>query len=349
MKQRYYSLQKLLATDSEYNMLLGERSNGKSYSVKEHCIREAWNDNRLFIYLRRWQVDVKTSSVEAYFADAPITSITNGKCNCITVYAGKIFASYYDENKDETKKLKQIGFVMYLTGETHFKSMAFPDYWNIIFEEFITDSGYLEEEPRKLMSLISTIARRRKIKVFMVGNTISRFCPYFREWTLVNVPKQKQGQIDIYNLENNTIKVAVEMCESTTGGLNSMFIGSAKNMINGGAWDSKTYPHLPRPLSSYDDLYRLLFIFDGFQYKAHVLKDKETGFVLLFVHPFTGRLKDKDRIICDYFSESPLITDSLIEVLYGDNIVRQCIRSNKIVFSDNLTGQEFNAIIKEKL
>ena len=43
-KQVFYRLDKVLKTCAHYIMLLGERSNGKSYSVKEHCVQDAFTD-----------------------------------------------------------------------------------------------------------------------------------------------------------------------------------------------------------------------------------------------------------------------------------------------------------------
>ena len=38
MKQKYYSIDKIKKLDCEYNILLGERSNGKSYAVKQNAL-----------------------------------------------------------------------------------------------------------------------------------------------------------------------------------------------------------------------------------------------------------------------------------------------------------------------
>ena len=51
---KYYSIDNILKRDSEYNIILGQRSNGKSYAVKNHCIKKAWDDSKSrFIVLRR--------------------------------------------------------------------------------------------------------------------------------------------------------------------------------------------------------------------------------------------------------------------------------------------------------
>ena len=63
-KQKFYNLSNLLKTESQYKMLLGERSNGKSYAVKEYILNEAYKNNNQFAYIRRWREDIKSASVE---------------------------------------------------------------------------------------------------------------------------------------------------------------------------------------------------------------------------------------------------------------------------------------------
>lgn len=353
MKQKYYRVDRIKKVNAEYNILLGERSNGKSYAVKEDCLIEAWKGN-MFVHLRRWQIDVKPTMVESYYADAPIKSITNNECNCITAYRGELFFSKMEDD-GTSKRVKKAGRIMYLSGAEHFKSMSLPYYSNIIFEEFITDNGYLYDEPTQLFNIVSTVARRKRIRVWMIGNTISRLCPYFAEWELVNIPKQEQGTIDTYyhkteqkdeeTGETITIKIAVEYCENS-GNNSKMFFGSS-GMITGGMWESKPHPHLPKKYGCYNKQYALLIKYQSFIYKVEVLKDKETGYVILFVHPAKKNDNTK-RIISKEFSDNPLITPYLTDYIKGDIIIKELLKRGKVCFSDNLTGSEFNQIIDEK-
>ena len=48
-KQKFYRLTEILKHNAQYNLLLGERSNGKSYSVKEYCVEKAYNNDELYI------------------------------------------------------------------------------------------------------------------------------------------------------------------------------------------------------------------------------------------------------------------------------------------------------------
>ena len=73
---KYYDITNLLSTKAQYLMLLGQRSNGKSYQVKKTILQDAYEyiksegkSGSRFIYLRRWVTDIKAKSVKSYFED----------------------------------------------------------------------------------------------------------------------------------------------------------------------------------------------------------------------------------------------------------------------------------------
>ena len=52
----------------------------------------------------------------------------------------------------------------------------------------------------------------------MVGNSISKVCPYIRDWELEPIFKKlKQGEIatKIIHNEENDVKIAIEFCQSS--------------------------------------------------------------------------------------------------------------------------------------
>lgn len=369
-KQNYYNIQKLLETNCGYNMLLGERANGKSYQVKYLMLWEAWHesdylsflqngkmikkDRYQFAYLRRWREEIKNKDMEKYFSDMPIEKITNGECNGIISYTNDIFFSRTEEDGTITK-VKQIGSGFCLTGATHYKSLAFPKIGNIVFEEFITNGGYLPHEVDTLTDIVSTIARRNYVRIFLIGNTISRLCPYFDEWQLVNVKKQKQGTIDIYSQltnqydENNepiTVKIAVEYCENS-GNNSKMFFGQNSKMVTSGVWESQEYPHLKKPFNSYECKYKIAYYYQSFAFCINLLKDKETREIFLYIYPLTKKT-DIRRIVTDSPNFSNFTTLYLTVLTKYDSLVLDLINNNKVLYSDNLTGTEWNQIKKER-
>ena len=68
-KQKYYRLTNILKTNAQYLILLGERSNGKAYAVKEFVLEDYFKNGHEFAYIRRWREEIKSASIEQYFED----------------------------------------------------------------------------------------------------------------------------------------------------------------------------------------------------------------------------------------------------------------------------------------
>lgn len=344
-KQRYYRLDNILKEDCEYNLLLGERSNGKSYAVKHYCIEDYIKNENKFIYLRRYTVEIKNSMVEAYFNDVDVKKVTKGKYETIDIYRSGIYFAHYDD-KGKLIRDVEIGMIMSLSTATHYKSMSLLEYKNVIFEEFITQSVYLQGETAMLQQLISTIARRNRIRVFLIGNTISRLCPYFNEWQLFNIPNQKQGTIEIYHMNTTqknedgsdvVVNIAVELCENS-GNNSKMFFGTQSHSIVNGSWETDEQPHIPYDFDACQQLYEFAVKRHNMIYSCNVMKYENEMFI--FVHPVTKKIKCQ-RIIQEEYAPDMLTTTKLVELTKGDRISRTLIKLGKICFSDNLTGTEF--------
>lgn len=355
-KIKYYSLDNILQYDAEFNIILGQRSNGKSYAVKHHCIEDSWKDpNHKFIVLRRLAEEIRPSVIQHYFDDVDIGRISNGRCDNIVVYRGEIWACKYDNDKEKNEKIRVLGYIRALVKSTQYKSGIYTDCTAIIYEEFICEVGaaYLYDEPNELQSFVSTVARNNRIKVFMVGNTISRVCPYFTEWQLVNIPRQKQGTIDMYEVETNqvdendnpiTIHIAVENAEQVKGA-GKMFFGAASKMINEGAWHtSKQYPPLPKPRDEYTLVYTVVLIGKGFSFMMELLQ-LGADFTW-YVTRKTSKVKPNTRVISDVYSSDMLWTKGFTPLTGAEQKAFAILNQDKIAYCDSLTAEEFIAVKK---
>lgn len=119
---------------------------------------------------------------------------------------------------------------------------SYLDVEDIIFEEFMSRSTYLPNESNKLMNLYATVDRKRlKTRLWLVGNTISRVCPYINDWGLHKIiSEQKQGTIVTKEIktEQDSVLIAIEYCKST--GQTSGTIGTNASMINTRIMGDKT-------------------------------------------------------------------------------------------------------------
>lgn len=376
-KIKYYNIAKVKSLLTEYIILLGQRSNGKSYSVKNDIgLQDSWDfingitetlrycptgskgykgevvlrPTGLFIYLRRWKEDLTAKTVKNYFADSKqyIKKLTKGQYEGVTAYSGEIYFYYTDEKGHEIKS-EPIGSYHALNASERYKSQAFPDYTNIIYEEFITDRVYLDDEPILLQQYVSTIFRLHKGTVYLIGNTISRVCPYFKEWCLEGVLKQKQGTIEVYHhhmtdgkSEDTVINIAVEYCASAEAS-NTMFFGQSAKQIVSGEWETKDVPKLPRKQTDYCKVYEVLIQYQSFKFVIELLVERWHGGMICFVYPFTGKRKFR-RIITDEFSDSIYKSARLDMNRKPEQYINECFRLNKVCYSDNLTGADFKQV-----
>lgn len=343
-KKKYYDITNLFNTGAQYMMLLGQRANGKSYQVKHKVIEEFLENGSKFIYLRRWQRDIKTAAVEKYFDDVDIPKITNGEWEGIYCWQGSIYL--YKVNDKGKKIKKEMGMYCALNEAERYKSWAFVGFDNIIYEEFITDQAYLPNEPTRLQQFISTVVRLNTAHVYLVGNTLSRVCPYFNEWSLEGTIKQKQGTIEIYHyhdFDGDVIDIAVENCANTAN-QNKMFFGRAGKQIVTGEWDVKNMPKLLQPLENYEMIYEVLLEYQSFKFVLQLLVEPEDGGRLIYVYPYTGH-RHINRKLSDVFSDKPNISRKLNRAKKPEFYMIDCILNDKICFSDNLTGTDFMTVL----
>ena len=346
MARTYYDISEMLKTNAEYMMLLGQRSNGKSYQVKKTVLEDFYFNETKFIYLRRWKADIKQKEVSTYFDDIPIAKYTNREYNSVRAMNGFIYLCKIEDGLIVEKR--EMGRYCALNEYERYKSQVFMNYKNIVYEEFITDSIYLNDEPKLLQQFVSTVARLDKIRVFLIGNTLTRVCPYFHEWCLENVLKQKQGTIEIYkyHMEDNVeVKIAVEYCANTNN-KNTMFFGQAAKQIVTGEWDVKEVPKLPKQLYEYEKIYEVMVVYQAFKFVLELLVESTEGGIIIFVYPYTDKRKIQ-RVITDEFSDKPYVSKKLDIDKKPELLMLKALRMDKVCYSDNLTGSDFSKVIEK--
>lgn len=355
-KITHYNLDNIERENARINIIVGERSNGKSYQVKhKRAVEKYLRTGKRFILMRRWKDEITTEKVERYFADIDVESLTDGKYNCITIYRKQLFLSYYDNETYKTAKGEKIGYVVALSQEQNYAGSSFLDVEDVIYEEFMSRNEYISHEPDRLMNFISTVDRKRNIvKVWLVGNTISRVCPYLNDWGLMSiVTHMKQGTIETVNLSTGTyddngneisIKCAIEYCSSTG---TSFAIGKHKDMINKGEWQSDPQPNLPESYNNYKVLFRFGFFYQSFKFLCEYLMDKK-GNSCWFIYPYKKDFKKNMIVFSDIINISPYWQRDIYNTTFRNrklNDLFKNFRENNIFYSSDLCGTDFKQAI----
>jgi len=359
MSKKYYSIDKIKKVDAQYKMLLGGRNIGKSYATKEDVIIDCLKSDTQFTYLRRWDRDIKGVYVVNYFNDLDfkkIESKTKKSFSGVYYWQGKIFLCNFDEDNKPIDKW-HIGYSHSLSQNERYKSQMFPRVKYTIFEEFITDQMYLPDEPTILQEYASTIYRERKSTIYLIGNTISKLCPYFNEWNLGNILQMKTNEIAVF--ENTTevlssegkvdivVKIAVEMC-GAEGVFSKMAFGSAANMIVKNEWKQKSVPRLDKEVvNDMKEIYHLFVLCDNLTFKMLLCRYQKD--VFWYVKPHTTEIKnfEKERIVSTTPITSRFQTNGFIALNERESAAFNLIRLKKVFYCSNECGTDFQQALQK--
>ena len=308
--------------------------------------------------MRRFREEITPSWIESYFSDVDIDTLTDGKYNMVTMYRKELFLTYYDIETHKAKKGEKIGYAIALSTEQNYAGGVYLDVDDIIFEEFMSRTVYLHDEPNKLLNFYSTVDRKRgTTKVWLVGNTITRVCPYIQEWGLNDIIfKQQQGEIKTLWIptgdideEGNIVevKIAIEHCKST--GTSSYVFGTHAGMLNKGEWQSDPQPKLPKSYKEYKCLYRFAFHYKTFTWLCEYIIDKETKDVCFFIYPHNNKeLSKKIVVFSDMIKTSPYWQKDIYNPMIKNKSLIELFktfRENRIFYATDLCGTEFKKSI----
>lgn len=346
-KREYWNRKAIFETGADYMLVFGQNCAGKSYQGKLECI-ERWKAGERFFFLRRWQSDINQNIATAYFDDMPISELTDGEWDDIEARSGEYYFTRI--NSEGIKERSDcVGYYGALNEWQRYKSRVFLNCTFILYEEYITDGIYLDDEPEKLFRMRTTIFRDHPGKVLMLGNSISRIVPYHIQWSLNNIPKMEQGTIELYRMvdmddANKVVLIAVEYGGKLKGTGSGYFGQSAKTIVTG-EWDVKNFPRLPNDHIDYEKVYELVVEYQNFKFVLELLVDPEEGTKVVFVYPKTTNRKI-DRLITEKFS-----TDMNVSRYFRDNrpeaYIQECIASERVCYSDNLTATDFNGVLEQ--
>ena len=358
MSRVYYNLDLIYKIKASFNIIFGERSNGKSYQLKhKRAVENYLKSGNRFILLRRFLEEISNDKIERYFADVDVAKLTNNKYNVITCYRKEIYLSKYDFEKGKTVRGEKIGYAVALSTEQNYAGASYLDVSDIIFEEFMSRSVYLPNEPTKLMNFYCTVDRKRATtKLWLCGNSISRICPYIEEWGLRDVFRTiKQGEIKTVDIPTGEyvdgileyVKIAIEYCRSS--GSSSHTIGYNAKMMNSGEWESSPQPHLPKSLKEYNILYKIGFQFSGFKFLGLYLKNKQNNEYCWFIHDYNKEFKDNIMVVSDQIKESKRWITNIYNIPFAtlkfQNFINESFRECSIFYSTDLCGTDFKHAI----
>ena len=356
-KYKYYSLNNIKKKNATYNVIFGERSNGKTYAVLKEALKLFKDEGKQFAYVRRWQTDIRGRRSQAIFsaleANGEIEKIFNGQYTGVYYYAGRFYLCTYDDNgKAVYSDTDILGFTFALTDNEHNKSNSFPKVGLIMFDEFLTKGLYLPDEFVLFMNTVSTIVRlRTDVKIYMLGNTVNKFSPYFQEMGLKHIKEMKPGSIDVYSYGDSKLRVAVEYTAPTNKQKKNNFYFAFNNpklaMITGGAWELNIYPHLPVKYKPKNILFTYFIEFNDDIFQCEVINKEPYYFT--YIHRKTTPIKDTDNDLV-YTTEYVPKMNYNRNILKPTNQLQERLKwfyvTDRVYYQNNDVGDSVNNYLK---
>lgn len=305
-KSKFWNINNILSRNALYNVVFGERSNGKTYGVLQYALEQYFNGHGRLGIIRRWEEDFRgkqaSTMFDALIDNGVVSRLSKGKWNSIIYQSHRWYMCKRDiENpKNVTIDDEPFAYAFALSSDEHYKSSSYPYITTILFDEFLTRGTYLPDEFVKFTSILSTIIRlRTNVKIFMCGNTVNQYSPYFAEMGLTNIKKMERGKIDLYTYGDSGLTVAVEYSDFPTKEKKSNMYFAFNNpkleMIRSGAWEMDIYPHLPIKYKPKNIIYKYYIVFDGECLQCEIISiqdENKNDLLFTYIHRKTTEIKD---------------------------------------------------------
>jgi len=354
-KNKYYSLKKILEKDARYNVIFGERSNGKTYAVLKYALEKFFQTGEQLALVRRWDEDfVGANSAKTCYDSLmcngdnknEIQIMSNGAYDGIEYYAGKYYLTVMDENQKMKRTDKIVALAFSLTGAEHYKSASFPQVKTVLFDEFMTRKYYLPNEFIDFQNLLSTIIRQRDdVTIFMCANTVNKFgCPYFTEMGLYRIKQMQQGEIDVYTYGQSGLIVAVEwsdgVAKQKASDVYFAFENPRLQMIKTGAWEMDIYPHCPCKYLPKEILFKYFILYDNEMLQCEIVQHQNLRFT--FIHRKTTELRapDTDLIYQSEYDPRPNFRRKITQAASStEQKIWWFFANDKVFYQDNEVGE----------
>ena len=348
----YYDVAHIDKYNAHYNVIFGKRSNGKTYSLLKKVVYNYAEKGEQGAYIRRYREDFKgkrgSTMFDGLIANDEIRKATGGKWTTVKFYSDRWYFAKQDED-DPSRLISDNTPFCYgfsLAQMEHDKSTSYPMITTVIFDEFLSRIGYLPNEFVLFMNVLSTIIRQRNnVKIYMLGNTVSKHCPYFQEMGLKHIEDMEPGKIDIYTYGKSNLKVACEYTfnhnlEGRKSDVYFAFDNPSLQMITGGAWELDLYPHVPMEYETKNIVFKYFINFDDHILQCDIIEVDDKCFT--YVHWKTGDIKHPETDIvysCEYDPRPNHIRNMMHNSANVNKKILKFYREDRVFYQDNEAGE----------
>lgn len=340
-----YNPSEILRIKAHINMVIGERSNGKTYAILELILDDYLKNGKQGMLIRRYAEDFKVGRGEQMF-DGLIANnkLKNTIWDGVTYKASKFFLYRWDEELD--KKVlddKPFCYAWGLSEVEHNKSTSYSNVHYCLFDEFLSRNLIpLNDETSIFANTISTLSRfTDNVVYFLCANTVNKTSDYFKVFG-INIRELKQGQIYIYTNDEGG-KLAVEYVEHKKNSKKlsdkymSLFDNKKTKMITQGSWEMNSYPRLPFELNPKDIVRTFYILWETEFIKAYYINRPNISFIY-FQTTNEAIDDDKELIFSQYLDPRNNWRQNLLTCDYKQ--ITNLIKNNKMYYDNDETGED---------
>lgn len=359
-RELHYSSKEIDRTKAIYRVIIGQRSNGKTYCTIRKALEAYCKKGLPSAYIRRYAEEIRPKFIFELLAPHKdyIVKLTKGRYNDYTFKNNEFHLCYYDAEKHEVTE-RDNNACIFCTALNTWNTSKGVDRGNliyIIFDEFMTRDLYLQNEFVKFTNCLSSLIRDRSgVVIYMLANTVNKYCPYFEEMGLYHVPEQEQGTIELYNYNNKLLTVAVEYClpaEATKEVLHYYaFDNPAVEMIKTGLWEEDRYRHVTDckfDLTKETELFRFLVDFNKNKVVGEI--HSKGNHVIIFYHPVGNsnrKWTDNDVVYSDSDNSSLTWAKAFsMGSLDVHKMIYNIMKQHNDYYDTNSTGEIINNFMK---
>lgn len=349
-KSGFFEPLKMIAYCTLYIIVYGERSNGKTFAALVCAVVRFFLYGELFSYVRRWDEDFKPKAISRLFGGLEkcgvIEYLSGGEWSHVVHKSRMFFLATYDDNGMEVISEKPFGFGFALTQMEHDKGGNYPPkITTIIFDEFLTRGMYLPDEMALFANVLSTVLRDDgQAKIWMLGNTVSKYCPYFREMGLIHINEMEIGGIQQYTGTRDDCTIVVHWADGLPDGKETdkyfAFDNPKLKMITEGRFETAIYPHCPFEIATADIVFTFFVDFDNNLLRGDVIVHDGCEFIMFVPKTTELRYPDEELIYSDKHDSRMNWRRRITRPMNKtERAILDLIRAEKVFYSDNETGE----------
>ena len=357
----YWNPSDIDETNATYRVVIGQRSNGKTYGTLRKAVQSYFKDGFPSAYIRRYGEEIRPKNISELLSPHYdlIKKLSGGRYNCCVYKTNMFIPAFQEDGKIIEKADTPILYTVALNTWNTVKGQDRGKLSYIIFDEFMTREMYLRDEFATFANVISSLVRDREIKsIYMLANTVNKYCPYFEDMGLYHVGEQEQGTIEIYTYNNEKLTVAVEYCAAATNTKDIehyyAFNNPQLDMIASGSWEEARYRRISKiefEANKETIVLKFLVNFNNRKIVGEIHRDKES--VILLFHKLGNsnyKWVERDIVFTDQDCYSPLWQNSFKSGnTRAHQLIRKLLSENKVYYDNNSTGEVINNFIKYSL